>query len=395
MPRWRDFDPGEPLPSNWTDAIEELLSSYAGANFRVEKATNTTLRVVAGPDDDQVGISIDGHPRYNVATVVANHPGGPAGEYDVFVTTHEDVFGVSGGHEVITSTMAFGLRIGAPTGVGEEALFRKVAACSWDGAKITAVRQIVGGVPVSERPWEVGDIKPSLQANDHPGWVKLDGRGVASPASALSRASYPTQFVDFMVALGYVGNGTTTFGVPDLRGRTLVGVDSAGARLTNAAGRDLTETGGEELHTLTDAELPPHRFVTSYPGGTQADNGPGSLINPATFVDTGGQPHNNMPPYFVGNWFVFTGEGAAASAGGGGSGAPSGVGGEVVLVADVRQTIEHGLGTRLIVVNTWDHDTGEQVDAGAEIVDDDHVSLLSSEAINLDLVVIPVASPLP
>lgn len=353
MARWRDFDPLDPLPSNWTDAMEELLSSYAGANFRVEKFSNTTLRVVAGPGDDQVGIAVDGRPRWIIASVTAAHPGGAAGEYDIYVTSHVDTFGVDGGgHEIITSNMNFGLRVGAPTGVGEEALSRKVATCTWDGTKITAVRQIVGGVPVSERPWEVGDCKPSLQPTDHPGWSKMDGR------QTLVRSSYPAQFVTMMTGLGYTGNGVTTFGVPDMRGRTWVGEDSAGIRIANAAKRDLTETGGVERVTLAAAEsgVATHGHGNNFAIGASEQiyqnidtsydvpNWPNTPMwrgaGPQFEVRiqhshplTGGvtnhagaaavNSHDNMPPYFVGNWFVFTGEGAAATSGGGGGGSGS------------------------------------------------------------------------
>lgn len=319
--KWRDFNPGSPLPSTWTDSIEELLSSYAGANFRVEKVTNTTIRVVAGPGDDQVGISIDGHPRFNVLTVTAAHPGGVAGEYNVYVTSGDDTFGADGGgNEIITSPMTFGLKIGSPSGIGAEALSRKVATCTWDGVKITTVRQIVGGVPVSERPWEVGDVKASLQANDHPGWVKIDGR------NALVRTAYPQPFTDMMVTLGFTGNGVSTFGVPDARGRTLVGVDSAGVRISNAAGRDLLESGGSEKYTLSIAEIPSHTHGYSRAiaiGPNQAVPGAGgdfmwTYDAPQTEPRGGDQPHPIMQPYLVINWFVFTGEGAAASAGGGG-----------------------------------------------------------------------------
>lgn len=348
MAKWRDFDPGDPLPSNWTDAMEELLSSYAGANFRVEKVTNTTIHVAAGPGDDQVGLSIDGRPRYITATITATHPGGSAGDYDVYCTTHVDTFGVSGGHEIITSNMNFGLRIGAPTGVGEEALSRKVATVSWDGVKITSVRQIVGGVPVSERPWEVGDCKPSLQPSDHPGWVLMDGR------STLLRSAYPVQFVTFLTGLGFTGNGVTTFGVPDMRGRTWVGQDSAGIRIANAAKRDLTETGGSERIALSYAEsgVPPHghghnislsdstQVYQNADSSQAAPNWPNLPLWQGTgrqfeayvthnhavnggvtaHAGTAATSHDNMMPYFVGNWFVFTGEGASASSGGTGGG---------------------------------------------------------------------------
>src|SRR5262249_33662412 len=52
------------------------------------------------------------------------------------------------------------------------------------------------------------------------------------------------------------GNGSTTFNLPDLRGRVSVG---AGQGIyTGATNRVLAATGGEETHTLSAAELASH-----------------------------------------------------------------------------------------------------------------------------------------
>jgi microcystin-dependent protein len=52
----------------------------------------------------------------------------------------------------------------------------------------------------------------------------------------------------------YGGNGQTTFALPDLRGRLVVGA-GAGAGLTSVA---LGEKGGQQSVTLTSANLPTH-----------------------------------------------------------------------------------------------------------------------------------------
>lgn len=157
---WRNFNPGVPLPSTWTDAIEQLLNGAASANFKVVRATNTTLQVVAGSGNDQVSIAIEGKPRWNTATVTATHPGGGAGTLDVWVTGYDDVFGTdSNGDETQTNSMAFGLKIGAPSNSGAEAIQRKVATVTWDGSKITDVLNLVAPPAVDERKlivWEYG-----------------------------------------------------------------------------------------------------------------------------------------------------------------------------------------------------------------------------------------------
>jgi microcystin-dependent protein len=57
-----------------------------------------------------------------------------------------------------------------------------------------------------------------------------------------------------------VGNGSTTFNVPDLRGRVAVGLDNMGG--TDATRLDLANTlgtsAGAQYHTLTTAQLASH-----------------------------------------------------------------------------------------------------------------------------------------
>ncbi len=85
-------------------------------------------------------------------------------------------------------------------------------------------------------------------------------------------------------------------GTPDLRGRFVLGaVESTGA--TYSAGN----TGGEESHTLTIAEMPRHNHSLSYAsngagGGGAGPNNSGTIY---TSYEGGNQAHNNMPPYYT------------------------------------------------------------------------------------------------
>lgn len=58
------------------------------------------------------------------------------------------------------------------------------------------------------------------------------------------------------------GNGITTFGVPDLRGRVPLAYDGTGTRITTAGcginGQTMGASGGEQVHTLVTSELAAH-----------------------------------------------------------------------------------------------------------------------------------------
>lgn len=95
------------------------------------------------------------------------------------------------------------------------------------------------------------------------GWLNCDG-------SAVSRTTYADLFVVCSTTYG-VGNGTTTFNLPDLRGRIPVGLDDMGGtdagRLSVA--NTLGGTGGTETHPLTSAEMPIHTHVQNSHNHTQ------------------------------------------------------------------------------------------------------------------------------
>jgi microcystin-dependent protein len=77
------------------------------------------------------------------------------------------------------------------------------------------------------------------------GWLLCDG-------SAVSRASYAGLFAAIGTVYG-AGNGSTTFNLPDMRGRTAIGLDSLGGtsanRITATQADVLGGNGGAETHT--------------------------------------------------------------------------------------------------------------------------------------------------
>lgn len=111
----------------------------------------------------------------------------------------------------------------------------------------------------------------------------------------------------------YGGNGITTFGLPDLRGRVPIHA-GAGPGLPVYS---LGEKAGEATHLLSSSEMPAHSHVAlaDTANGTQSSpagglpardpsgapaygvNAVASLSGNAIGATGGSQPHNNMPPY--------------------------------------------------------------------------------------------------
>ena len=73
------------------------------------------------------------------------------------------------------------------------------------------------------------------------GYLLCDG-------SSVSRTTYATLFAAIGTTFG-AGDGSTTFGLPDLSGKVIIGTSSSHA---------LASTGGEETHALTTTEIPSH-----------------------------------------------------------------------------------------------------------------------------------------
>lgn len=145
---------------------------------------------------------------------------------------------------------------------------------------------------------------------------------------AISRSTYSDLFSAIGTTYG-VGDGSSTFNLPDIRGRTIAGQDDMGGssadRLTNQTGGvngdTLGGTGGSETHTLTTAQLAAHThgagsYATSLPlSGSDTDGGQGSRgsNNPQNFALSGtsgstgsGSAHNNVQPTIILNYIIKT-----------------------------------------------------------------------------------------
>jgi microcystin-dependent protein len=133
------------------------------------------------------------------------------------------------------------------------------------------------------------------------GWLLCSGQAVSR-----------TSFVDLFNVVGTTfgaGDGSTTFNVPDLRGRVVIALDNMGGgsanRITATWADSMGGSGGAETHTLTTSEMPAHRHgikITGTQGGIDVKLlsdafGDGVVTESGLMaLAGGGGAHNNIQP---------------------------------------------------------------------------------------------------
>lgn len=123
------------------------------------------------------------------------------------------------------------------------------------------------------------------------GWLLCNG-------ALVSRSTYATLFATIGTTYG-AGDGSTTFGLPNLLGKVIAGVDAAQTEFNT-----LGKTGGEKTHILLTAEMPSHNHIQDAHNHTQNAHGhnvsdPGhnhsqnahshSVTSPGSVAGPGGQ----------------------------------------------------------------------------------------------------------
>lgn len=194
-----------------------------------------------------------------------------------------------------------------------ETLAQKLVA----GSNITLTEQNDGGnetlqIAVTGGLIPSGLVSPFAGTAAPTGWLLCDG-------GAVSRSAYAALFSSIGTTYG-AGDGTTTFNLPDLRGRVAAGKDNMGgtaaSRLTSSSaaalsGSTLGAAGGSQQHQLTVAELASHGHDVNVgetpasaltPGGVAIHQ---YLYYGAVALPTGGdQPHNNVQPTLILNYII-------------------------------------------------------------------------------------------
>lgn len=146
----------------------------------------------------------------------------------------------------------------------------------------TFVENMIVQIPGTVALFNYGPNTPTIDNRDKP-WIKLNSDGTFAGVFVFVNGdwytTYPFTTGDVIFFSGaesavadpfFLCNGQTvtrswgSFTTPDLRGRFLLS-SGQGAGLTN---RTVGQTGGEELHTMIQAELVTHQHIQAYVDST-------------------------------------------------------------------------------------------------------------------------------
>ena len=153
---------------------------------------------------------------------------------------------------------------------------------------------------------------------------KVPSNWLICNGQAVSRTEYAELFAILGTTYG-AGDGSTTFNLPDKKGRFTVGLNSSDSDFNS-----LNKKGGEKVHQLTFNEMPIHKHpLTSWrnPGTVEpqptsgfgftnddrgfaniATDGDGTAYTAHNFTGFGtaggDRAHNNLPPYITTNYII-------------------------------------------------------------------------------------------
>jgi microcystin-dependent protein len=209
-------------------------------------------------------------------------------------------------------------------------LLPKIKPSSVPGDQITIKTSGTGwSAPAANNFFNIGDFQMIATNTAPSGWLLCDG-------TTKSRTAYPKLFATIGTSYGS-GDGTTTFTLPDLRGRIAGGTGS----VTGLTSRTIGQFVGTERNTMSIAQMPTHNhggsgttdtagnhFHTT--GRRRINNDSGRSIAPSSSEtptsnstsEAGAHSHtvtinnrgsgtafNNMAPtLFTGNYYIYTGE---------------------------------------------------------------------------------------
>jgi len=144
----------------------------------------------------------------------------------------------------------------------------------------------------------VGAVWPYAGATAPSGWLLARGQ-------AVSRTDYDSLFDIIGTDYG-VGDGSTTFNIPDIAGNVIVGLDTG-----DVAWDALNEKRGTQTHQLVISEMPAHFHDAGTAVPCKAESG--YIVRDQSIPGTrdtstvgGDGTHNNIQPSIVLNYIIKT-----------------------------------------------------------------------------------------
>lgn len=282
-------------PTELQEAGEAVLTEKGSTVYNIKLVPGETPNQQLGVDwwiGDLITVIIDGIPTVTTVTQVATS------------ITKDGVI-----HQV---------SVGDPVGFDWEArVGRKLAE---QDTRLNNLETNIGtGDYVTQADLNVhlppGSVFPTARSTAPTGYLLCDG-------AAVSRSTYAALFSAIGTQFG-TGDGSTTFNVPNLKGRIPVGIDSGQTEFDTRG-----ETGGANTHTLTVGEMPSHTHTQDphtheavrsnttgggsnryYQGSapTSVQTSQDLLATTATNQNTGGGgAHNNLQPYMALHYIIKT-----------------------------------------------------------------------------------------
>lgn len=221
---------------------------------------------------------------------------------------------------------------------------RNAYKCDISGGGLTAYTEYVDVAPAGDGTldvvWAANELMPIGVVLPYSGPTAPTAKWLLCQGQAISRTTYAGLFAVIGTSYG-TGDGSTTFNLPDLRGRVPIG-SGTGSGLT---ARTLGASGGNEAEVLATTHLPAHShtgvtgnensslahshttqvigegpspgipnssrgltdqhdFQAQYTFGSST-NGPPAHTHSFTTANTGGGTgHPNMPPFRVINYII-------------------------------------------------------------------------------------------
>ncbi len=189
---------------------------------------------------------------------------------------------------------------GIPDARGRVLLGSGTGRRTWvESISITSRGTSYSSAPTIKILWNGADVAP-------PGGIQATAVAFIGPVTNVTGV--------YAIRLTNRGFGYTTAGVVTVQITGGGGTGAAATAILSLTARATGEHGGEESHTLTLNEAPPHQHAgTRGGGGGGSSYGPeeggagNGFNNPYPFIygpASGGDPFPMLPPYFTGLWCV-------------------------------------------------------------------------------------------